>query len=149
MKKQLLVSCASFACLSWMMVSFASQQDEVVICPMDVTSLSHSFEKNWERLPERNYFGSYVLVALGNHQFTGALHTLSPELPNDVNPHLSYAQLKVTKVAHYGVWNIDCQYRIGSAMMSDLDDGYLHMTTTVDVSRHCKKVDAITTVCSG
>ena len=143
MKKIILLS-TFLSCL--MVVSSASAED--YICPVDNNYMSNLFKNNWQYLPDRQIYFSYVELPLAGNSFRGTLHTLTTKLSEDSNPHLAFAHLKLSLVRERHAWQIDCQYKIGNSTMADLYDGYLHLSSVVTLDKKCRQVSNTTVTCS-
>lgn len=119
-----------------------------IVCEQNTGALSQLFEQNWEELPNKNYL-SYVRREMSDQLFTGALHTKNKMLPSDKNPHLNYAGLALSRISHYQLWQVDCYYNIDNPQVQDLEDGYLHMTLSLDANLyHCKQIENKSVVCT-
>ena len=118
-----------------------------ITCPMNVADLNSQFQQNWQS-GQRGYFSTIEFNREGQ-SFTGALHTDSQKMPRDTNPHLSYAEMQLQQIPERVEWFIDCRYHIANLAMSDLDDGYLHLTTSVNsADKACKKVTDSVVICT-
>ena len=122
--------------------------EDVYSCPLDDGNLSQLFAGRWEFVPERTSFFSYVEIPINNNNFKGTLHANQNNFSQDLNPHLSFASLDLKQIPHYGVWKMDCKYRIGNSTIKDMDDGYLHLSLDIPLAKKCVKYNINTTHCS-
>lgn len=135
--------------ISLMFLIFSSIAQQITVtCDQDAKILSSDFANNWQP----NVYGPYHFISIANKPMgdkvlSGALH--APVEPVYKNPELNFSKIVTNDVSHYGLWQIDCQYKIKNSEMADLPDNYLHMTA--DISDHdykCKIANKTTVICN-
>src|SRR5689334_2250457 len=133
--KKILIAC------SFLFINNFIHAEQIHIRCEDPQILSSAFEKNWQINPSGPYKNiSIVNQWMGDRQLTGALHAKFNDKSFDKNPSLNFSKIHIEEVSHYGLWQIDCQYRIANQDLEDLSDGYLHMTVGIpNYNFHCFK----------
>jgi hypothetical protein len=136
--------------VSLLFLSLAQGAPVIVTCDQNAQILSQLFEKHWQP----NTTGPYRFISIAeknmrDEMLSGALHSITGELPTDQNPHLKFSSVVLQDVPDYGVWQVDCRYVIQNPEMED-EFGYLHMTAAVsDYDYHCSQINDQTVFCQG
>lgn len=135
--------------ISLLFLSLAHGAPVIITCDQNAQLLSRLFETHWQPNSNGPYkFVSLAEKAMRDATLSGALHSITGELPADQNPHLKFSSIVLQDVPHYNLWQIDCRYVIQNSEMQDEADHYLHMTAAVsDDDDQCIKMTNQTVFC--